>query len=239
MREFEVTPVRLAGRSADSSLFLHLTDMGKNISIDYRLWVLRSGDRTVLVDTGPPLPEARRRGITDIRGVDEALRGAGVEASAVDTVVLTHLHWDHASNISAFPGATFIAQKAEVDFFESPVRELSCFDRFYSDQAELSALLHSGRVQSLQGDAVLEDGIELLHVGGHTPGSQMIRVRTPQGWVVLTGDAIPLNRNYSEGIPSGITSNLIEAAEALERVRSLQPVAIYTGHDPIEALHIK
>jgi glyoxylase-like metal-dependent hydrolase (beta-lactamase superfamily II) len=239
MREFEVTPLRLAGRSADSSLFLYLTDMGTKISIDYRLWILRGGDRTVLVDTGPPLPEARRRGITDIRGVDEALRGAGVEAAEIDTVVLTHLHWDHASNISAFPAATFVAQKAEVEFFENPIRELSCFDRFYSDQAELSALLKSGRVQSLQGDAVLEDGIELLHVGGHTPGSQMIRVRTPRGWAILTGDAIPLNRNFSEGIPSGITSNLIEAVEALERVRKLRPVAIYTGHDPVEALQIK
>lgn len=239
MREFDVMAVRLAGRSADSSLFLHLTDIGTKIAIDYRLWILRSGDRTILVDTGPPVPEAKRRGITDIRSVTQALRDAGVEASEVDTILLTHFHWDHASNTSAFPIATFIAQKAEVDFFQNPIREHSCFDRFYSDHDELAALLHSGRVQSLQGDAILEDGIELLHVGGHTPGSQMIRVRTPQGWVVLTGDAIPLNRNFSEGVPSGITSNLIESVEALERVRKLQPVAIYTGHDPIEALHIK
>lgn len=239
MRDFEVIAVRLAGRRADSSLFLHLTDMGKKLAIDYRLWVLRSGDRTVLVDTGPPLLEAARRGITDIRGVEHALREVGVEAVEVDTIVLTHLHWDHASNASAFPGATFIAQKAEVDFFYHPIRERSCFDRFYSDQGSLDELLGSGRVQSLRGDTVLEEGIELLHVGGHTPGSQMIRVRTPDGWVILAGDAIPLNRNFTEDIPSGITSNLVESAEVLERVRKLQPVALHTGHDPVEILRLR
>ena len=92
--------------------------------------------------------------------------------------------------------------------------------------------------QHLAGDAAVEEGIELLHVGGHTPGSQMIRVRTPEGWVILTGDAIPLNRNFLEGIPSGITSNLIESAEVLERVARLQPAAIYTGHDPVKFLRL-
>ena len=238
MREFSVTPIRLGGRIAESSLFLHLTDMGRKITIAYRLWVLRSGDRTVLVDTGPPMAEAKRRGITDIHGVRDALRDAGVDAASVDTIVLTHLHWDHASNVSAFPAATFVAQKAEVDFFHNPIREHSCFARFYSDEGALADLLKSGRVQSLDGDAAVEEGIELLHVGGHTPGSQMIRVRTPEGWVILTGDAIPLNRNFLEGIPSGITSNLIESAEVLERVARLQPVAIYTGHDPVQALRV-
>lgn len=213
--------------------------MGTKIPITYRLWVLRSGDRTVLIDTGPPMAEAKRRGITDIHAVQGALAGAGVDTASVDTVILTHLHWDHASNASAFPAATFIAQKAEVDFFHNPIRERSCFARFYSDEGAMEDLLKSGRVQSLAGDAAVEEGIELLHVGGHTPGSQMVRVHTPEGWVILTGDAIPLNRNFLEGIPSGITSNLIESAEVLERVAKLQPVAIYTGHDPVEALRLK
>lgn len=238
MRSFEIIPVRLGGRIAESSLFLMFTDAGKKIPIDYRLWVLRSQDRTLLVDTGPPVSEAHRRGITDVQGLAEPLARVGVEAASIDTVILTHLHWDHASNADAFPAATFLAQRAEIAFFRDPHRALSCFDRFFSHHDELGALIEEGRIQSLPGDCVVEDGIEVLQVGGHTPGSQMVRVKTPDGWALLTGDAVPLNRNFVEDIPSGICSSLIEATDALKRARGLRPVAIYTGHDPAEVLRV-
>jgi len=238
MRCFDIIPVRLGGRIAESSLFLMFTDAGKKIPIDYRLWVLRAPDRTLLVDTGPPLEEARRRGISDVQALAGPLAQAGVDAATIDTVILTHLHWDHASNASAFPAATFLAQRAELAFFRDPHRTVSCFDRFFSHHDELGALIDSGRIQSLAGDCKVEDGIEVLHVGGHTPGSQMVRVRTAAGWALLSGDAVPLNRNFVESIPSGICTSLIEATDALERAHRLRPVALYTGHDPTEVLRV-
>jgi glyoxylase-like metal-dependent hydrolase (beta-lactamase superfamily II) len=238
MRSFEIIPVRLGGRIAESSLFLLFTDAGTKLQIDYRLWVLRSKDRTLLVDTGPPLAEAHRRGITDIQALTEPLAQLGVDPAAIDTVILTHLHWDHASNADAFPQATFLAQRAELQFFRDPHRALSCFDRFFSNHDELGRLIDAGRIQSLPGHCAVEDGIEVMHVGGHTPGSQMVRVRTDNGWALLTGDAVPLNRNFIERIPSGICSNLFEATDALERAHAVRPVALYTGHDPQEVLRV-
>jgi glyoxylase-like metal-dependent hydrolase (beta-lactamase superfamily II) len=61
-------------------------------------------------------------------------------------------------------------------------------------------------------------------------------VDTPEGKAVITGDAVPLHRNYRDNIPSGIVVNTVEAIEALERVRALKPVAIYTGHDLLPCL---
>ena len=71
----------------------------------------------------------------------------------------------------------------------------------------------------------------MIRVGGHTPGSQMVLVDTAEGLTVITGDAIPLQRNYIENIPSGIITDAIEAIAALQRVRDLDPESIYTGHD--------
>jgi glyoxylase-like metal-dependent hydrolase (beta-lactamase superfamily II) len=59
----------------------------------------------------------------------------------------------------------------------------------------------------------------------------MLAIDTAEGTAVITGDAIPLHRNYLDGIPSGIVVNTLEAIAALDRVRELRPDAIYTGHD--------
>jgi glyoxylase-like metal-dependent hydrolase (beta-lactamase superfamily II) len=227
---YTIQPVEVGRRRADSALFLFLTDFGIEIEIAYRLWTIRNGNDTIVVDTGPPLDEAHRRGITQVRDIDTALAESGVRAADVRTVVLTHLHWDHAANAGKFPNAVFLAQRREIEFFQSPAREHATMNRFFSHQAYLASLIAEGRIRAIDDDTI-GPGIEAIRVGGHTPGSQMLVVDTLEGRVVITGDAIPLHRNFLENIPSGIVVDTIEAIAALERVRALRPVAIYTGHD--------
>src|SRR5918994_1276775 len=43
------------------------------------------------------------------------LREKGIEPTSVSTVIMTHLHPDHASAIADFPEATFLVSKAEWD----------------------------------------------------------------------------------------------------------------------------
>lgn len=226
-----IQTVEIGRRMADTATFLYLTEPGRAIEIAYRLWVLRGPAGVILVDTGPPLAEAHRRGITNVRELEGALAEAGVDPRSIRTIVLTHLHWDHASNASHFPNATFLAQQREIEFFGSHEREHPCMNRFYSHQDELGTLIASGRIHPIDGDTRIVEGVSAIRVGGHTPGSQMLVVNTDEGRAILTGDAIPLHRNYLENIPSGIVVDVREAIGALERVRASSPDAIYTGHD--------
>ncbi len=75
-------------------------------------------------------------------------------------------------------------------------------------------------------------------MGGHTPGSQMLIVDTDQGKAVLSGDAIPMNRNFTDDIPSGIVIDVRESLAALARIRDMRPAALYTGHDPQACLKL-
>lgn len=228
---YEIEAVEVGRRHADSALFLYLTDFGIEIEIAYRLWVLRSDGDVIVVDTGPPLDEAHRRGITRVRDIDGALAEVGVRAAEVRKILLTHLHWDHAANAAKFPNAVYFAQRSEIEFFRSGAREHPAMNRFFSHQAQLGALIDEGRIRAIDGDQTIAPGLEAMRVGGHTPGSQMLAIDTAEGTAVITGDAIPLHRNYIDNIPSGIVVNTIEAIAALQRVRNLHPVAIYTGHD--------
>ena len=240
MTAYEVIPIAIGARRADSSQLLYLTDAGQPVDIVYRLWVLRSRRSTVLVDTGLPVEEAEQRGIKDPRDVEEALRSAGVEARDIESIVLTHLHWDHASNAARFPRASFFAQRTELEALDDPLLAHPSIGRFYS--ADIS-LFHDmcarGRFVLLDGDERVAGGIDVLHLGGHTRGSQAVAVTTPSGTAVLTGDVIPLNRNYVDAIPSGIHVDLADSIRALERIAQLHPEMIYTGHDSAARLVIR
>jgi glyoxylase-like metal-dependent hydrolase (beta-lactamase superfamily II) len=197
---------------------------------------VKGRDSTIVVDSGLPPDEAVRRGITDARDIESALREVGVELDAIRMVVLTHLHWDHASNATRFPRATFVAQRAELEWLTSPLLHEKTIGRFYGDVEVFQKMADAGRFRLLDGDETVVPGIEALKVGGHTPGSQMVVVDGRNGQSIIAGDAIPMNRNFVERIPTGIHLDLVQAIGAIERAHGIAPLTLFTGHDPEAAL---
>jgi glyoxylase-like metal-dependent hydrolase (beta-lactamase superfamily II) len=75
--------------------------------------LLRVGDRNILIDTGP----ASRRAL-----LVNTLKDHGIERGDIDTVVLTHLHWDHCQNTDLFPNARILVNPKELDYARNPAR---------------------------------------------------------------------------------------------------------------------
>lgn len=228
---WRIEPLELGRRTAHRAWFFYLSEDSGPQEIAYRAWLVRRGDDCILVDTGPPLDEAKRRCLRETVRVDEALRKVGVEVRQVSDVVLSHLHWDHAASADLFPHARFHVQRSEIDFFRGQAHEHPATSRFFSHRQMLTALLDSGHVHPVDGVRELRDGVRLQHVGGHTPGSQIVAVQRNDGLAVIAADVIPLNRNFTDFIPNGILVNVVDAIAALKVVRELKPVEIYTGHD--------
>ena len=238
MPKFEILPIDVGSRNGTELLFCYLADP-KPVTVHYRLWVLRNGKETIVVDSGLPPQEAARRGVTGARDVAAALNEVGVDAARISTVVLTHLHWDHASNAEIFSRATFVLQRSELDWLTSPFLADPAIGRFYDDVARFANWAQQGRFRLLDGDEAIADGVRALRVGGHTPGHQVVSVDVDGGTAVIAGDAIPLNRNYLERIPTAIHIDLLEAIESLSRVEALKPIALYTAHDPEPVLRLQ
>ena len=81
----------------------------------------------------------------------------------------------------------------------------------------------------------ITDGVALHSVGGHTPGMQIVRVRTQRGWVVLASDASHFYLNYQQKNPFPVFFNLHDTIKAWETCELLAdgPDHVIPGHDPL------
>lgn len=205
--------------------------------LDYFVWLLRAGERTIVVDTGFGPEEAAARGRTLLQHPADALRAMGVAPDAVADVVITHLHYDHAGGLGAFPAATFHLQDAEMAFATG---RCMCHARLrgafaVEDVVAMVRRVYAGRVRFADGDAVLAPGVSVHLVPGHTRGLQCVRVETHRGAVVLASDAAHFYANLETGNPFPIVVDVAAMAESWGRLRALAEGVdhIVPGHDPL------
>ena len=207
------------------------------IPMDYFVWVARNDSYTVVIDTGFDALAAQRRGRQLLREPNAGLALLGVDCALVEHVIITHLHYDHAGNLPKFPRARFHLQQSEMAFATGRYMAQPFFAHAYDIECVLAMvrLVYGAQVQFHDGDAVILPGISVHHVGGHTLGLQVVRVRTRIGWVVLASDAAHYLANMTTGCPFPIVANAMQMTAGWDRMRQLasRPDYIVPGHDPL------
>jgi glyoxylase-like metal-dependent hydrolase (beta-lactamase superfamily II) len=205
--------------------------------MDYFIWLLRSEERTILVDTGFGEAEAQARGRVLLQHPADALRALGVEPESITDVIITHLHYDHAGNLPTFPAARFHLQDAEMAFATG---RCMCHGRLRNafaveDVVEMVRRVYAGRVRFTDGDATLFPGVSVHLVPGHSRGLQCVRVETVRGAVVLASDAAHYYANMETGNPYPIVVDVAAMAESWARLHELagSEAHIIPGHDPL------
>jgi glyoxylase-like metal-dependent hydrolase (beta-lactamase superfamily II) len=216
--------------------FLGGDEHARSMPLDYFVWVVRTAERDLVIDTGFGAAAAAARGRTLLRPVADGLAALGIDAAAVRDVVITHMHYDHAGNAALFPGARFHLQDAEMAWCTGRAmthRHLSA-PFAVDDVTTLVQCVYEGRVQFHSGDSELCAGVSLHHLPGHTPGLQAVRVDTARGPVVLASDAAHFWANLERAIPFPIVADVTAYLESHRRLRALAPSLdhIIPGHDP-------
>ncbi|WP_458782282.1 N-acyl homoserine lactonase family protein [Arthrobacter sp. D3-16] len=202
------------------------------------MWVLQSEHGVVIFDTGTPPPGSplalRHRLQEEAVGESprSVLSGLGVDPSDVRFVVISHLHWDHCSNLSLFPNARVIVQERElVAAFRPPEGQ----ERAY-DSPAIGLMPPWGevidQVQLVRGDLELLPGLRVIHLPGHTPGSQGLVVATPGHSYILAGDLVPVASNMECDPPllPGVVSSVSDAMSSLRRLSGME-ATILGSHD--------
>ncbi|MGH8747630.1 MAG: N-acyl homoserine lactonase family protein [Burkholderiales bacterium] len=204
--------------------------------LDYFVWLVRNGERTLVVDTGFSAATATRRGRNHLRCPTEGLRMLGVEAAAVRDVVITHLHYDHVGNFDLFPAATFHLQDDELSYATGRHMSHSVFSGAFEveDVVGMVRNAYRGRVHFHDGDAELFPGVSVHLIGGHTKGLQVVRAETRRGWLVLASDASHFYANMEQVRPFPIVYSVADMVQGYRRLGELaeSEAHIIPGHDP-------
>jgi N-acyl homoserine lactone hydrolase len=164
----------------------------------YCFGLVRSADRCILVDTGFADPAVQERltakyGETRWCTPVDALARVGVRAEQVDTILLTHNHFDHAGCVDAFPGAHVHIQRREIESYVAAAARPGRFEFLTrSCQADLPQRLAARRATLVDGFAEVAPGIELRPAHDtHTAGSQVVAVtNADDGTWVFAGDNV-------------------------------------------------
>ncbi len=167
-------------------------------------WLLRSGGKTVLVDTGvgnhKERPYAPVWGHLRTNFLDNLAR-AGVRPEDVDIVINTHLHIDHVgwntyldgrTWVPTFPNATYLMTRRDFDFWNPANENKPLLGRGNQNVFEDSvAPVHQAGLTHLwDGSYQIDKNLRLDLAPGHTPGSSVLTLESGGDRALFVGDLV-------------------------------------------------
>jgi N-acyl homoserine lactone hydrolase len=169
------------------------------------------------------------------------LRARGIEPSSVKTVIMTHLHPDHASAISDFPEATFLVSTAEWEAAtDGGVRDGYVKRQFDHGFDYRLVDFDSDAANSFSGFArafdVFGDGsVRVAFTPGHTLGHMSVVLQTASGEVLVAGDSIFMRRTLEEDhLPHLLADEHLfrrSLREIKQYVKETPDALVIPGHD--------
>lgn len=127
----------------------------------------------------------------------DCLAAAGIERESIDTVILTHLHFDHAGGgtmadgrggyIPTFPRAKYVVQRGE---WEDAVAGHAVMSGTYRRE-NLEPLERAGVLSFVAGDGEIAPGVAVRALPGHTRHQQGVALTGGGQTIVQPADLMP------------------------------------------------
>jgi glyoxylase-like metal-dependent hydrolase (beta-lactamase superfamily II) len=176
----------------------HFLDERGDFVLSIHALLVEVGDRRIVVDTcigNRPLPEEFEM----LRGDPSFLDGfaaAGAPPETIDTVICTHLHFDHVGWntvlvdgrwVPAFPNARYVLSEPEWSYFSRATTPEEIGAAITLDDA-VRPLFDARVVDLVPVDHAVADEVRLVPTPGHTPGHVSVRISSRGGEALITGD---------------------------------------------------
>jgi glyoxylase-like metal-dependent hydrolase (beta-lactamase superfamily II) len=172
-------------------------------------------ERTVLFDLGVHPDHIHPPEVRDVfpyycreeQRIEKQLALAGFEPKDVDTVILSHLHFDHCGSLPLF-------EHADIYFNPAELRA----------NPHIPPALSIKKAHFIEKDGEILRGVDAITLPGHSAGLLGIVVHLKEeGALIFTSDALYSRRNYGPPArPSGTVYDTLSYYESIEKVRRLE-----------------
>jgi len=181
--------------------------VGQKLCLSFHSYVIRTGSRTILVDTCNGNHKPRSQAWQHMLSHDTYLSNLarlGLRPEDIDMVLCTHLHADHVGWntrladgrwVPTFPNAKYVFSR--IDYERNA--------QFHAEQPQASGnhaafrdsvlpIVEAGLADIVENDHRvlnhLDDGVWLEPSPGHTPGHVCVKVQSGARECLMTGDAL-------------------------------------------------
>jgi glyoxylase-like metal-dependent hydrolase (beta-lactamase superfamily II) len=236
---YTIHPVAMGTKVFDKSMMTYQYGQGKSYTIPIFCWVIKGGDKNILVDTGEMNPiqsEQREKAINGkIYTFEQGLKKHGLTPEEIDIVIHTHLHNDHCENDYKCENALFYVHEQELESIHNPhPLDYRYLEDYIEDVEE------NGQIRIVKEDGPIVDGISVKHTPVHTKGGLTVFIDTPKGKAAITGFCI-IEENYNpppeikgmemDVIPPGTHVDVYSAYDIMVQVKKEADILIPL-HEP-------
>ncbi len=146
--------------------------------------LVEAGDTRILFDCGHHVTR---------HALVAGLKQRGLEASDIDILFLSHMHFDHVLNFDLFPKAHLMVSETEWAYADNPHEKDMFVPGFIKKALEMADL------EIFSGSPELVPGVATLYAPGHTPGLYGLAFESGGNRIIVAGDAIKTSHELFSG----------------------------------------
>jgi glyoxylase-like metal-dependent hydrolase (beta-lactamase superfamily II) len=190
--KLEASPARNA-KLEEVQALLEASRLPKDqLSIYFHPTVINTGTKLVLIDTGNG-PGSLQAGTGQ---TPANIGAAGIDAKAVDIVIISHFHGDHISGLRtadgalAYPNAEIKVPATEWAFWSNDANAAGAPQNQQATFQNVKRIFGpiAGEVTKYEWGREIAPGITALETSGHTPGHTSFVVASGSGKVLIQAD---------------------------------------------------
>lgn len=158
---------------------------GKNILIESGIGNSKLDDK-----------QKRNYGVTEESKIDDSLAELGLTAADIDIVLMTHLHFDHASGLSKWQDGRLVPTFKNAAIYTSEIewnemRQPNIRSKNTYWESNWKPVQH--QVITFKDKIEVVSGIKMIQTGGHSDGHSIVTIEHGGEYLIHMADIMPTN----------------------------------------------
>lgn len=161
--------------------------------------LVQIGGRNMLIDAGIGVDkmndkQKRNYGVTAESQIELSLNELGLTTQDIDTLLMTHLHFDHACGLTKWQDDQLIPAFESADIYTSAIewnemRHPNIRSRHTYWEQNWRPIAH--RVKTFERELEVVPGVNMIHTGGHSAGHSIITIEQNGELLIHMADIMP------------------------------------------------